>query len=511
MRKNRKVSRRDFIKLTALAGMSVLGARLAPGLLKAESPAGQTTPNIIVFVFDAMSARNLSLYGYSRRTTPNLEEFARRSTVFHAHHSSGNFTPPGTASLLTGTYPWTHRVFQGGGLIKRQLVQQNLFHILGSRYTRLAFSQNLWPNYFFEQFKGAIDQVLHPGTFSIAEHLVGPVFQGDLLASYRATDEFFLAKERVRSWPSLVWGPLDRMLLEREMAHLDGNEYPYGFPRVSNASIVFRLDKLFDGLGSILSGRPDSHLFYFHLMVPHGPYHPTQAFNQLFLKDHVKFNPKPAHRFGEGIARQKLDKARAQYDGYVANLDAEFGRLVELLEAQGILQNSYMIVTSDHGEMFERGLIGHSTRMLFEPVTHIPLIISSPGQASRKDVFSVTNNVDILPTLAGIAGSATSFEAEGRLLPGFGGEADGGRSTFVVEAGSNSAFTAIRKATIAMYKSNYKLIHYMGYESEDSYDLFDLDADREELRNLYPQSPGYLRQMKEELMEKVYEVNRPYL
>ncbi len=81
-----------------------------------------------------------------------------------------------------------------------------------------------------------------------------------------------------------------------------------------------------------------------------------------------------------------------------------------------------MIFSSDHGEMFERGTHGHSTPLLYEPVIRVPLLISSPGQLERKDIHTLTSNVDILPTLAHISGLPVPDWAEGEVLPGLGGE-----------------------------------------------------------------------------------------
>jgi arylsulfatase A-like enzyme len=69
----------------------------------------QDLPNVIIILFDALCAFNLSAYGYPRQTSPNMERFASRATVYHNHHSAGNYTTPSTASLFTSTYPWTHR------------------------------------------------------------------------------------------------------------------------------------------------------------------------------------------------------------------------------------------------------------------------------------------------------------------------------------------------------------------------------------------------------------------
>jgi arylsulfatase A-like enzyme len=107
MMKN-NLSRRDFLKLASLLPLSSI--RLPSNeIFRVEEKSNNDKHNVIIIIYDTMSAQNLSLYGYPRRTTPNLERFAKQATVFHAHYSVANFTTPGISSLLTGTYPWTHR------------------------------------------------------------------------------------------------------------------------------------------------------------------------------------------------------------------------------------------------------------------------------------------------------------------------------------------------------------------------------------------------------------------
>ena len=57
------------------------------------------------------------MYGYPRQTMPNVEQFAKNAIVYHRHYSAGTFTVPGTASLLTGLHPWSHRALTLGGEI----------------------------------------------------------------------------------------------------------------------------------------------------------------------------------------------------------------------------------------------------------------------------------------------------------------------------------------------------------------------------------------------------------
>jgi len=128
----------------------------------------------------------------------------------------------------------------------------------------------------------------------------------------------------------------------------------------------------------------------------------------------------------------------------------------------------------------------------------------------RKDVYSNTSAVDLLPTISHIAGKPIPSWSEGKLLPELGGNEDNARSIFAVEAKMNPAFTPLHRSTIAMYKDKYKLIYYTGYEPEDTFELYDLDADIEEMEDLYPQNPEVVKKLKEELLDSLSDADKPY-
>jgi arylsulfatase A-like enzyme len=501
-----ELSRRDFIKLAALLS----GAVAATGLAPRRSGAGAAPPNVIVLVFDAMSARNLSLYGYHRRTTPNFEKFAERATVYHSHHSGGNFTSPGTASLLTGTYPWTHRAFDIAGLVERGLAGHNIFKGFADSHDCLAFSQNLLANYFFGQFQDSLATILPAGSFSRLEQVAGDRLVHDLDSGYRSYDNFLFQDGLPPA--SLIFGLADRIRLRYREVRTLSNDYPRGLPRAGDHALFFELKDVFDGLRATLaalSAEDRPYLAYLHLWAPHAPYRATKHFDNLFA-DKWGPEPKPDHRFGDRIPYDKLNARRQNYDEYIANVDDEFGKLIETLAAGGILDNSYLVVTSDHGESLERGVDGHVTKLLYEPLCHIPLMISAPGRQSRQDVFAPTNSVDLVPTLMHLAGREGPEWSEGQLLPGLGGREDEERSTFTVEAKTNPAFGPLRRATIAMIKGKRKMIYYTGYEPEDSFELYDLENDMQELDDLYPARPSFAAAMQEELLEKLSAVNAGY-
>lgn len=108
----KNLSRRDVLKL---AGLVTGGAAWTALRMKSGRALDGKKPNIVVLLADTLSATNLSLFGYGRQTTPNLERLADRAFVYHSHYAGGNFTSPGTATILTGSYTWTHRTVNLGG------------------------------------------------------------------------------------------------------------------------------------------------------------------------------------------------------------------------------------------------------------------------------------------------------------------------------------------------------------------------------------------------------------
>src|SRR6202142_2305571 len=169
-----RLSRRDFLKLAAMAPSA-----LAFSQTIAPSPLGANSPNIIVMVFDAMSADNLSLYGYPRKTSPNFERLAQRSMGYHSHYSAGSFTTSGTASLLTGLYPWTHRAISINGQVAPALAEKNIFSLFGKSYDRVGFGQNFLAELLLSEFRSSLDVHLPPASFSVREQMVGTLLKND--------------------------------------------------------------------------------------------------------------------------------------------------------------------------------------------------------------------------------------------------------------------------------------------------------------------------------------------
>src|SRR5215831_14276964 len=151
------LTRRDLIKLLGMLPLLTLEwPEFCWGLT--SLPKGHRLPNILILVFDAFSACHIPFYGYRRQTTPNLSRFANRATVFHSHYAGGNFTTPGTASLLTGTYPWSHHALHIQGTVLDEFKNKNIFSLLGEKgYFRICFSHNIVATSLLDQFRLDID------------------------------------------------------------------------------------------------------------------------------------------------------------------------------------------------------------------------------------------------------------------------------------------------------------------------------------------------------------------
>ena len=508
-----KLSRRDFLKTSAavVAGTTLAGASR---ILSAAHSQASSAPNILILVFDAMSARNLSLYGYARENTPNLQKFAERASVYHRHHSAGNFTTTGTASMLTGLDPWTHRALNYRGMIDRHLIDRSLFKLVGNEYKRLAFTQNLWADILLSQFEADLD--VHPPCDLFSRFVRSFVQPDDLprdrrMGYYVFQDFFNFRTHDAEVFPgSLLLGSAD---LARELARDPQDlaaQYPRGLP--SNYDYLYENASVLEGISQIIRKdliQSQPYLAYFHLWSPHDPYNARRDFIGVF-KDDLDLQAKPRHPLaGSNESAKELAKQRREYDEFIADLDHEFGRLLADLEASGLMQNSYVIVTSDHGELFERGEAGHATALMYAPLTHIPLLIAAPGQRSRSDYHTLTSNTDLMPTILHILQKEIPSWIEGKLLPGFGGIEDVDRSIFPMMAKDNPAFQPIRRATFSLIRGPYELFFFTGYPGhEDWFELYHLLEDPQELQDLFSKDITTASHMKNELLEAIHAANR---
>ncbi|HLO17056.1 MAG TPA: sulfatase-like hydrolase/transferase, partial [Anaerolineales bacterium] len=299
-----QLTRSDFLKVASIFTAGTLSA------LVTHSPKFDNSgTNIIIILFDAMSALHMSLYGYSRETTPELSRFAERCTVYNKHYSGSNFTSSGTASMLTGMYPWKHRALTQGGIVRRELIAYNPYTLLGHDYYRLMFSQNFWPDRLVAQYYNEVDDFLPQTAYSMRGNTLVKSWVGkDRFLASIAFDEFLFPAQTDRLGSSLL-GYIYKSRVSRSIESQKIQPgYPNGIPEVEGYDVYLN-EQIYKGVGTeILNLNTSVHdrpyFAYFHLFSPHSPYKPGRKFAQFFKDDGFKLvsksvNPQFASLFTE--------------------------------------------------------------------------------------------------------------------------------------------------------------------------------------------------------------------
>jgi arylsulfatase A-like enzyme len=164
--------------------------------------------------------------------------------------------------------------------------------------------------------------------------------------------------------------------------------------------------------------------------------------------------------------------------------------------------------------MFERGVVGHITPSLHQPVVRVPLLIFEPGQNSRRDVFANTNAVDVLPTLLHLSDREIPDWIEGHVLPPYSDSNASSRSVFAIEAKSNRPYKPLKTASAMMINGEYKLNYYYGYKglSDDGslIEIFNIREDPEELHDLSNIYPSLKSSLLNELIDHLTTADEPY-
>lgn len=505
------LSRRDFLKL---AGAMPLGF-IAPPLIKklGFSPLLQgEKKNVLVIVFDAFSAKNISMYGYERKTTPNLEKLAKRATVYHNHFSGGNYTTPGVASLLTMTLPWTHRAIRFGAEVTSSFANKSVFHTFDDYY-RVGYTHNPLANTLLKQFQSGIDDYTPREKLFIKDDgLIRNLFSNDEdIATVGWTRDMKRIEDGYAY--SLFFSHLYEKYQERKIASYK-KDYPNGLPSAIGDN-YYTLEEGINWLQEHITELPQPFFSYIHFLPPHFPYKSRREFNGVFVNDKWKPIDKPEGIFTEENPYETLAKARAYYDEFILNVDSEFGRLFDTLESTGQLENTWLVFTSDHGEMQERGISGHVTPTFYQPIVRVPLMIFEPGQQTGREIHTPTSAVDVMPTLLHVTGHSQPAWTEGTILPPYAPATQQPRKgIYAVAARHNEPTHQLSEVTIMHVEGNYKLIYYLGYKEFGSKgelsQLFDIQNDPEELNDLTLTQKGIASELLAKVKSKLKEVNEPY-
>lgn len=242
----------------------------------------------------------------------------------------------------------------------------------------------------------------------------------------------------------------------------------------------------FDQAERWLTRNADKPFFLFiHTFEVHFPYTPPARYSALFGS--VPRDP--------GLPPEY---APVLYDREIRHVDDQLDRFLGKLRAAGLLDDTYFIVTSDHGEEFlEHGFIGHGGN-LHPPVVRVPLMFRGPGVAAGRRIASPVGHTDLMPTILDLLGLPPLDVAMGRSLAAIvRGEADGVEpAPLYSEAWYETAMLAggktlrLNQPSIAVRHGDRKLIRSNAPAGGFAYQYFDLAEDPLERNDLYAQRSG---------------------
>jgi len=337
-----------------------LAVLLAAGTLPWTGCGRSPRPNVLLIVLDTLRADRLSCYGYGRATSPFIDALAAEGAVFENTFSTCCWTLPSHASLFTGRHP-----LQAGATSETlHLPGENTTiaeALSASGYTTTAFVTNSWVSK-----ERGFDQ---------------------------GFDEFFE-----------MWRQENQ---PREKS-----------PEQTLESVT--VDKMISWLDE--KAGADSPFFMFaNLNGVHLPYQPREPFLSRFAGqggydvDRVRRAASITSWWAHLVGEFPLDETDYRimsdlYDGEIGFADALVGSVIRKLTEKGILDNTIVIVLSDHGEnLGEKGRIDHMMTM-YDTALHIPLIVRFPPAfppATR--ITSMTSIIDVAPTVATLCGVGDGF------------------------------------------------------------------------------------------------------
>ncbi len=339
----------------------------APGAAPADAP------DILLVVLDTTRADALSLYGNPRRTSPEIDAFARDGLVFRRAYAPGTWTSVSHASLFTGTYPSVHGTYSHQTALKDEL--PTLAEILrrAGYDTLFASQKNLLTRRagWTRGYRTAVTLNLEDRVEPVYRRFETPI----------ARDQTTLLVELTFRW-----------LAAREAS-------------------------------------PQPLFAFLNLNTPHTRYIPREPWYSEFVRhlDLDGLDPVALEHLAStqdrreetrALSPQEVGALRARYDSEVAFMDAQLGRLLDWARAHARSRPLVTVITSDHGELLgEHSMLYHGKHP-FEELIRLPLVVwtKPAGRIGVSD--ELASLVDLLPTFARLAGVDLSAhpQLQGRSL-----------------------------------------------------------------------------------------------
>ena len=418
----------------------------------------QNSPNFIIIYGETQGANVIGAYGHEGVQTPNIDRLAQNGTLFSRGYTTCPLCTPARSGMFSGIYPhtngaWTNNLPMGDNI--KSMGQRFQDHGYHTAYTG----------------KWHLDGHDYFGTGRCPEGWDSAYwYDGKRYLDDLSEEEIYLWRKGLDS-------------LEALQEYDTKAEFTWGH-RVVDRGISFLQER-----------DPDKP---FLLVVatdePHHPFTCPPEYVERFMDYHYPLGPagfdtlvgKPAHQreWAESSDRQTQDGYTCFpiYFGCNSFIDHEYGRLIAAI-GRYAPENTYIILTSDHGEMGGAHQLWGKGPVMYEEITHVPFIIQQPGGTGEGNVNPTpVSQIDLLPTILDLAGLDIPPILEGESLrPYLDGEIDPDRDVFLefnryeIEHDSWGGFQPVRCLVSGQYKLVINLLH--------TDELYDLEVDPAEVQN----------------------------
>jgi arylsulfatase A-like enzyme/multidrug efflux pump subunit AcrA (membrane-fusion protein) len=399
--------------------------------------------NLLICSLDTLRADHLSCLGNGRGLTPNLDRIAGEGALFRQTYATDIPTQPSHTALFTGKFG----------------------------------------------INSGIVSHFHP-------------------AAYLPEETLWLPSELRRN--GYVTGAVDHLFAMKDWFIRGYDDYmpPPGRSR-SPGSVINGI-----GLPWVSEHKEQDFFLFLHFWDAHIPYVPPSPFKERYTHGTsgridpditAKLEGRPSYPlFKQNLydfldAMPNLDYIADLYDAEVAYLDFEIGRIFQHLEAEGLLEDTLVVLFGDHGENMTEHDAWFDHAGLYDSVTHVPLLMWAPGVIPVCDSDAQVTLTDVLPTVLEALGLPEADGIDGRsLFPLMRGETTTHREHVMLSEATWQAARGVRTPEWKYIKFLQTTIY-----GRDGVELYDLAADPHEQVNVADQHPEVVTELGDRLQHWV--------
>ena len=409
-----------------------------------QANADKPPDTIFLIIIETLRADRLSCYGYDQHLTPNIDYLAREGTMFLNAQSVASWTRPSVGAIMTSSYPTQL------GMVEKEISSVKKYD-WRERRKQKSFSMPI--------HKTTLSDLTKTGGYRNVAFVNQPALS-PLKAFRKNFDDFYCPSSsgkiiNLKRAPSSV--------VQDWQSSSDAYE--------NDLALTTKVDQwLNDHHG-------EKSFVWIHLMTPHRPYLPPPAYD-------------PSPSFVDDYDKQTTESL--MYDGEVLAADEIIGNITKIIRNRIGFNQSFIVLTSDHGEEFwDHNMYEHG-HSLHREVIHVPLILVSPLLPKGMQISRYVRTIDIFPTILNLAqiDIPSKTKIEGYDLTGFIKD----KSIKLPVYSEAMLYGSTERSFI---ENGYKLM----YEYPDTWRLYEINSDKNETLNISEKSKKKTLKMRKKLIK----------